>query len=249
MTTILRFSVLMGSLFGGTVLAADPAAPPVLPDAEYPRLLGPSVQTIVTSLAGEPTRRGVEKARVAALMLAEFAQQNLGGADGQQRATVRDAAVQVAALIKDKKYAEAVKLAQQLPTLPANPAARRDKVKLLGTLLDVEELMGQFRSPKVGGLGIETLLDDLGNSKGGLLPPEALTDSLRLLAYQTAVAADLSRQHVPDKKAKDWQAYAEAMRKSALQLGTAVGTKDGKGAFSAIEQLNTSCNKCHKEFR
>ena len=100
-------------LLASALLAGGADAPvkaPLLPDAAYGKLIEPSAKLIQESLAGEPTRRSVEKARVAALMLAEFAQQNLQGADGAQRATVRDAALHIAGLINDKKYANAVQV-------------------------------------------------------------------------------------------------------------------------------------------
>jgi hypothetical protein len=230
-------------------LGAQDAAGPVLPDTAYARLVGPSVKLIEAALAGEPTRRTAEKARVGALMLAEFAQQNLQGADAGQRATVRDAALQVAALIKDKKYAEAVKLAKELPTLPANPAAKKERLKLLGNHLDMEELMSQFRSAKLGGLGVEALLDELASSKDGMVPAAALTDELRLLAFRTAVAAELVRAELPKMKPQVWRDHAEMMRKASLELAGAVETKNGKEAFAAVERLNASCNKCHLVFR
>src|SRR5262249_45924013 len=146
----------------------------------------------------------------------------LQGADAQKRATLRDAALQVAALIKDKKYAEAAQAAQRLPTLPENPAARKEKVKLLGPHLDVEELMSQFRSAKLGGLGIEALLDELTNGNGDAVPAAGLTDELRLAAYRTGVAAVLAKDHVPNMKPKEWLAYADAMQKSAVELAEAV---------------------------
>src|SRR5262245_42207707 len=68
--------------------AAD-APKPIVPDAEYPALVEQSAKLIAEALAGSPNRRMADKARVAAVMLAEFAQQNLAGADAGQRATVR----------------------------------------------------------------------------------------------------------------------------------------------------------------
>jgi hypothetical protein len=246
MTTILR--CLTALLLAGVLLGAD-APPPLLPSAEYPRLVESSVGLIESALAGEPTRRSAEKARVAAVMLAEFAQQDLRGPDARQRATVRDAALQLAALIKDKKYAEAVAQAKRLPSLPPNAAARLERIKLLGPHLDVEELMSQFRTTRLGGLGIEALLDELAVSKDGKVPTEALTDELRRLAYRTALAAELARDHLPKENPNEWQTRLGEMRKSAVELAEAAKAKDGKAAFTAVERLNSSCNKCHLKFR
>jgi hypothetical protein len=109
--------------------------------------------------------------------------------------------------------------------------------------------MSQFRSTKLGGLGIEELLDELAVAKGEALPAASLTDPLRLLAYQTAVAGVLAREHDPKMKAKEWQSLADQMRDSAVDLAVAVKAKDGKTAYQAVMRLNGSCNQCHKVFR
>src|SRR5262245_58378106 len=229
--------------------AADAPNKPSLPDPAYGKLIEPSVKLIEASLAGEPTKRAAEKARVAALMLAEFAQQNLAGADAAQRATVRDAALDIAALVKDKKYADAVKQAQGLAKLPAKPDAKKERVKIFGDLMELDELMGQFRGCKVGGLGIETLFDKLSASKDGVVPAAALTEELQLTAWRTAVAAELARDHVPKMAQKDWLAYADSMQKSARELADAATARNGKAALEAVNRLNLSCNQCHQKFR
>jgi hypothetical protein len=229
--------------------AAADGPKPALPDADYTLLVEPSARLIQEALAGQPNRRVADKARVAALMLAEFAQQNLAGLDAEKRASIRDAAVAIARLIHAKEYAAAAKEAARLPSLPANPKAKKERLKLMGPHLDIEDLMTQFRAAKAGGLGIEALLDQLATEKNETVSAAAMTDELRLLAYRTAVAGEMAREHVPKMKVKEWQAYADDMRKSAVGLAEAVQAKDGKKAYAAVERLNTSCNQCHKEFR
>ncbi|MBL8799677.1 MAG: cytochrome c [Planctomycetia bacterium] len=220
-----------------------------LPPADYVRLVEPSVKVTVDALGGEVTRRSAEKARVAMVMLAAFAQYDLSGTDGAQRATLRDAALDTAARIKDKKYAEAVTQAKGLTKVAANPQARKEKVKLLGPVVDVDELMSQFRAPDKGGLDIENLFDKLAGVADGQLPAAALNDDLRLTAYRTAVAAELCKEHTPPQKAPLWQKLSDEMRLQAVRLAEAVQAKDGKAAFQAVEKLNASCNHCHREFR
>jgi hypothetical protein len=89
----------------------------------------------------------------------------------------------------------------------------------------------------------------LASSKDGAVPAAALTDGLRLTALRTAVAADLTLDHVPNMKPKEWYGFATAMRKAALDLAEAIPTKNGKAAYGAVERLNNSCNKCHLVFR
>ena len=236
-------------LAGAAQGEAAEAMKPTLPDADYVRTIEPSVKLLQDALGGEVTRRSADKARLAMLMLAEFAQQNLSGPDGAQRATVRDAALEIALLVKNKKYAEAVQQAKTLPKLPASQQTKKEKVKLLGPQLDVEELMGQFRSPDKGGLGIEDLLDKLAGAEDGQVPAAALNDDLRLLAYRTAVAAEVCREHRPPEKAPLWRELSEEMGRQASKLAEAVPAKDGKSAFQAVKKLHSSCKDCHREFR
>jgi hypothetical protein len=228
-------------------LAADRPAP-LVPDEDLPALLDESVRGIHKALDGKPVKRAGQQARVVALMLAAYAQQDLAGKDGVHRATVRDAAVALADTIKGGDYAAALKQADALAKLTANPKASRDHVKLLGPQLDIEEVMSQFRPPKPGDPGLESQLDELAGSKDAVLSADALA-SLRLTAYQCAVAADLSRDHVPSENAAAWPGMVEAMRKASVELTAAIKAKDGKAAFVAVGRLNTSCRQCHKTFR
>jgi hypothetical protein len=239
------------ALLLGCGLLASAADPPltILPDPVYVRLIEPTLKGVQAALAGDPSRRSAEKARVALLMLAEYSQQNFDGNDAALRATLRDAALDIAVLVKDNKYADALKRVEGLPSLAPDPKAKREKVKLVGSQVQVDELMGQFRSAKVGGWGIEGELDRLATVKDNSLRAADLTDDLRLLAYRTAVTAELVREHVPAEKAKEWRGLAENMKKSALELAAAANSKDAKAGYSALMRLHTSCNDCHKEFR
>jgi cytochrome c556 len=243
-------AALVSLLLGTTALVggANPSGPPG-PDIDHFRLVKATIEVIDANLVGTPTPRTASRARVAALMLAESAQQHLAGPDAADRGTLRDAALQVASLIADKKFDDARKLAAQLPRLPANPKARLEKVRLLGKYLDIEELMSQFRSVKLGGLGIEARIDQLA-AGAGAVPEKELTDELRLMAYRTWLAAGLARDHVPENgKVKEWQNWVEVMNQAAKDLGRQVGSRDGKSALAAVNRLNTACNKCHLEFR
>lgn len=233
-----------------SLLSAD-APPPVLPDSEYPRLVEFSIGVMADALKDKPDKRSADKARTAALMIAAYAQQNLSGPGGAQRATVRDAALEVAALIKAKEYPKAVKQAQALPGLKADPKAKKEKIRLLGAALDFDDLMAQFRQPPRGGLGIEGRFEALESNGGSEIPVKEVDEQLVRHAYLTAVAAELSAEHVPEEKdkAKEWKTYAADMRQHALALGKAARAKDGKAAFRALELLNRSCEKCHKVFR
>ena len=102
---MLAISIFMVGLVGSGS-AADPKGQ-ILPDDDYPKMVKYAVKSIQDALKGSPDDVKATKARTAAIMLAAYAQQNLGGADGQQRATARDAALKIADTIDKKKYADA----------------------------------------------------------------------------------------------------------------------------------------------
>ncbi len=214
-------------------------------DQEYPRLLAQSVQVSLEALKGKPNRRAADKARVAVMLIAAAAQRNLAGPDAAQRATTRDAALEVADLIREEKFDQVRRRLAELPKLKPDAKARKEKRKLLGPRLDVEDLMTQFRPAKVGGLGLEAKFDALG-SKADAVTPNA---QLLLDAYLTVVTAELTAEHAPRAKAADWMSWAQAMRKEALALGEAAQARDGKAAFQAVTRLNRACNRCHQAFR
>jgi hypothetical protein len=241
--------LIMLSACGFLAPGADPPKKGNAFHEAFPLLVKQSASVIEESLAGEPTRRAAEKARVAALMLAACAQQDLAGPEAAKWATQRDAALDIAVMIKEKKYPDAIAHAKRLPNLMVNATAKKEKVKLFGTHLEIDELMSQFRGAKVGGLGIETTLDKLGGSKDGVIAKNQLNEELALIAFRTAVAAELTREHMPPKDGKEWLGYADDMRASSLELAKAVDDGNGKAAHAAVERLNNSCNKCHLKFR
>lgn len=243
---------LLGLASLATILVAQGPAP-TLPAAEYPKVVDYAITVIREALGKEnPDKRSADRARMAAVMIAAYAQQDLGGADAAQRAGVRDAALEVAALIKNKEYAKAIQRAESLPKLPADSKAKKEKVKLLGAIVDFDDVMTQFRQPPRGGLGIEGRFEELEALGGAAIPAKEMDELLARQAYLTAVAAELTAAHVPEDKKdmlKEWQKLSAEMRQHALALGAATRAKDGKAAFRALERLNRSCVQCHKAFR
>jgi cytochrome c556 len=241
---ILAFGVLM-VVPGG---AADPKVK-VLEDSDYPKLLKREVKGIQTALKdGKPNgENAAEKARTAAILIAAAAQQNLEGADGQERATVRDAALKVAESIKAGKYDEALKLADTLPTLKAAAAAKKEKVAIE---VPFAHLMHQFRPLGEGGWGIYGHLTKLQTKMDPILPRAEINENFILEAAQVAVTADLALSNVPKDKPKEFTTNLENMRAGAIELVEALKDKDAvKVAPAALSKLTTACIGCHKSFR
>jgi hypothetical protein len=181
-------------------------------------------------------------------MIAAYAQENLGGADGQQRATVRDAALKLADTIQSKKYAEAIKQAGAIASLPADANAKKEKIKLVDKHLPYRDLMNQFNHPPEGGWGIHRELYAYQLGMKSAIPQADLREPLLLKAYQVAVTAELVESKVPRTKEKEWSNYASSLRKGAVELADAVKAKDGKAGLDAISKVTNSCTNCHKVF-
>lgn len=240
-----------GLTLGVWLLAVAPSAAQnkdqALPDSDYPKMLQYGVKSIKDALKGAaPKEEFVTKARTTAIMIAAYAQQNLAGADGQQRATVRDAALKVAKTIEGKKYADAVKEAEALLTMKEDPKAKKDKIKLIDEL-KFRELMNQFNHPPDGGFGIHR---DFYQYQLGMkgIPANDLRDPLMFKAYQVAVVGDLINSRVPKKNEKEWAGYSADLRKAGAELAEAVKAKDSRSGLDAISKITNSCTNCHKIF-
>jgi hypothetical protein len=209
--------------------------------------LARSVKGIQDALkGGDPDDAQAEKARTAAVMIAAYSQANLAGPDGQQRATVRDASLKVADLIKGKKYAEAAKQAAALPKLKEDPKAKKEKVQLMDKHITHPELMHQFRHTGDGGWGIFGNLQRIRTKQYDVLPREDVNEAFALSLFQVAVTADLLSEHAHKGRPKEWADYTGDMRRYASQLGTMIKDKDAKGSPPILGQLTTTCFNCHK---
>jgi len=228
--------------------AADPPGP-LVPDAEYPKLVKRFAKGIQDALKGDPSEENAAKAQVAAVLIASAAQQNLGGTDGQQRATVRDSALKVVDAIKAKKYKDAAALAEALPNLAADPKAKKEKVKL-DEQVTFPMLMHQFRPNAKGGWGIYGHLYKLQTEMKPVLPRSEPIEPFLMEANQIALSADLAVNQKFKKQPDEYQKRLEAMRAAALDLAEALRDKDAhKAAVAPLSKLTTTCFACHKDIR
>jgi hypothetical protein len=261
MTIATRWATQGAVLALGLALIADPGSAAdskdiAVPDADYPKLVEHQLKVLEDSLkalqeAKDMTekKKMTDKAHCTAVTLAAVAQDNLAGKDAAGRVALRDAALNVAALVKAGKVDDAAKSAADLKNVKPDAAAKAEKIKLFGPHIDLTELMTQFKLSKAGGQGIEAAFLKLGADKKKMVPTTAMTEALLNLTYLTAVVAELTAEHKPPKDVKDWVAYSQDMRKGAIELAETLRAKDGKAAFKALEKVNMSCSVCHDKFR
>src|SRR5437879_4408285 len=92
-----RVGLVLGIGFSAFVLASraadgDGARPTVFADADFHRLVSHAVQRIENTLADKPSKKNLQRARIAAVMIAVYAQHGQNAVP-RERATLRDAAL------------------------------------------------------------------------------------------------------------------------------------------------------------
>jgi hypothetical protein len=182
-------------------------------------------------------------------MVALYAQTlNEGGKSGSL-ATLRDAALKVADALNKEDFAAAATLAMTLsPKMPADPNAKPAALPLQ-TMLDIGDLMSQFKVARSGGQDLEKLMNDfikkptsgLDLKAAGLLANKVATISQYTEAMPPAAAAN--------KDPKKWVQWSQDMRAAALDVSKAA--KAGKAADTkqALKRMEASCTSCHNVFR
>ncbi len=236
--------------------AADDKEPGLpVSETDFNKLVEKSAKDLTTALsAKKPTETDVNKARAAAVMLAAYAQYATGGASAEQRATLQESALKIAAALKGKKFDVALKEAQGLTSLKPD-----GKAKLVGGSLlkkaDVPlRLVMRQMDPAPKGYGSYALYKKLtgaGTVKKEL-PDKLMTDDLALAAFQTAFIAELAKGHTPEKNAKNVKmlvATADELSKASLLVAEATKKKDGAVALAEVYRVTLTCNKCHSKFR
>src|SRR5437868_8308750 len=129
-----------------------------LPAADLPRLIGQEIKHIEAELA-KPNflKKGQKRVRMAAFMIAAYAQDAQGNTPSM--ATLRDRALEVMKAAETGKAAETKKLAATLSAdIKPDPAAKTAPVPL-AKQLDLETVMRMFSGDKVGGFGMEKALE------------------------------------------------------------------------------------------
>jgi len=224
---------------------------PTLPEADFAKLVEDNNKIIAESLKDKPTKATTRRARVAALMIAAFAQTAKGG-DPAKLATLRDNAVKVAKALEDKKYDEAKNLTAGLnPMAAAAPGAKPGPVNVVEGV-DLEDIMHQFSTPRSKGEGYEAFLVDIDEAKKP--PKESELAKLEVVAYKAAVIGKLAELLPPKKMVKNqtpkaWKDFAQTMQKEGVAVAEAAKSKDAKAAKMAVSKLVNNCNECHKLFR
>lgn len=195
-----------------------------------------------------------KKIRGSAIVIALAAQNGMkDNADVKILATLRDTAMKLARAADKKNTAEAKKQAEviaKFKDLKADDQADPKPLDLNKQIEDLGDAMKVFALPTKGGEGIEKEFLSLGGQRK-MLTTAQMSDKLVLMAYKSALVAEVSRAHVAvaKNKKKDWLQWTDDMRKYSLEVAEAVQGKKAKEVKFALEKANASCNACHKVFK
>lgn len=205
------------------------------------------------------TKKVGGRVKSASVLLALYAQDQLGGKDGAKMTALRDAALKIAgkaktstAVTKDQAgfAADVAALAKVSPAASAGKPIDPKKI-LEDTKLELHEVMDLFGSSVGGGMNLEKDIQAL--KKDGVKNAAAA----ELIGVRTALLADLTLW-LPNEKAatgsakKQWDDYSVDMKKYSLEIAieAAKGDKADKAKIkTAAGKLDASCTNCHNKFR
>jgi len=229
----------LGLLCGVTSRGEGPVAAPDLAN-----LVKLEIKNMDAELAKASfSKKGQKRVRMAAFMIALYAQQAMDN-------SLRDQAIKVMQAADTGKADETKKLVAGLSQPFKAPAGKVVPIAL-EKQLDIETLMRMFSSEKVGGFGMEKALEDLVEAK--TLDAIQL-EKTRLLGQKISLIALVAHAYAPttdkgSKTKKSWDEYATEMQKEAGELADAAHAKKDAEVGKIANKLTATCTKCHDIFR
>jgi len=196
-------------------------------------------------------KNSIDPVRATALLVAQSAQNRLGGKDDEQLSGLRDQMIKLAEALSDSEkpdWAAAAKALEGAKTAKGNKkAADLSKVKEFDEVV----LMNVFKKAARGGRGWE---DDLTEMAQGKKAVDA--DKVLEIAQGAHLVGQLVDSYRPTAgagaKKKDWDKYVADMQKASKEA--AEEATKGKKADAAtlkkkLEAMEANCTACHKVFK
>ena len=250
MTRMHRWVLAGFSLSVALVLVATGSGQPPVPTKDIDKLIIQDGKYIQEELSKDKlTKKGKKKVQIATVMVAVYAHAASTKSNEQSMATLQHQAERVLKAVDDGKLEDARKAAKLLvPDLAADPSIKPLPLAP-EKAVDLEALMRQFSSDKVGGFGMEKALEDLVEGKGIDFEKAA---NLANKTAMIAVVAGHSFAPAKDdgKKTKAaWLGFAKEMKAGALELAAAAHAKKEADVNKLADNLSKSCVNCHDVFR
>jgi hypothetical protein len=239
---------------------------PFLPADAYKELVKRAAKNIGEALAGSPNEEALKRAQFNALMIAAYTKSTATTPDVQ---AVQNASRSMVQGIRTKGGLDVVRqMAKAIGAgeMKGHGVGKEPSFDPKDSLADLGDVMEHFKTQKKGGEGIHTALQSNIRLKGALngieeklraLAMKKLSDAnlkkeadeLALLGYRAAVVGEVTYFYPPKKNAKEWRELAVEMRDAGVALADAAKKQDGEAVLKASNNLNSSCNRCHSEFR
>lgn len=200
----------------------------------------------------KPERKDIKRAKVLAMVIALNAKA-LGG-KGESAAIAEQALKVAEALAKEDGLAEAKEAAKALTTAKTATGASGDVVKAAlfdndPTVKDWDRdlAMQLFKTPRAGGLGIESKIKAWAEKA----PVGKDTELAANFAQKVGVIGQALQAVAPPsgKGADEWKKLATDMQTASQEAVAAAAKKDGKAMMAAFGRIDKACTVCHEKFK
>src|SRR5262245_53221989 len=218
---------------------------PVIPNSAAAKIIeedSKEVQKVLT--ANKILARDRRRALVSTIVIAAAANEN---AKDPRMAAVRDQAIKVLdALAKDDSDTAKDAALELTKVNPADTGAARNlelqKYFRDGEDYDRDTLMQLFKSTRVGGLGIETMIQKYAKAA----PPAKEMDNIMAALYRVLILTEVIDKVAPEGKAAKWGGYSKALKEALADATTKKKPDDVK---TALNRIDGACAACHAEFK
>jgi hypothetical protein len=213
------------------------------------------VKVIKDSLGKASDKKMANKAKVAALMIAVYAQGATGkpGAKAAEMAGLRDEALKAAKAIDAGNVDEAKKKANELKATGVSaPSAKTDPVAVHDGF-EIDLVMQQFKPERGGGLELEKKFLSYVNKRSEYTAADY--QQMVLLLYRIAAIAQPTEALAPapmgQKDPAKWRKWSEEMGTLAVEAAELARKPkpDSKAVKKAFQNLEANCQACHTLFR
>jgi hypothetical protein len=243
----IRTRLLAGAAaLGCLTLAVGAAAPDAAPAPD--RAVAADMDHLKKLFELSKTKKKLEgRVKATAMLIAGYAQDNLGGKDGDKYAGLRAGALKVAEAAAKKDLAAAETAVGEMAT------AKGDKKPLeLATMnkIDLHDIMHLFGGSVGGGMNLEK--DIRAAKKDGVKDVKAA----EVIGLRVAKISDYTLALPPElggKKTKaDWDKWTNLMKTQSIELA-AEAAKGDKADLAKLKKsmnaLDATCTNCHNTFR
>jgi hypothetical protein len=111
-----------------------------------------------------------------------------------------------------------------------------------GDDFDRDTTMQLFKSTRIGGLGIETMIQQFAQTA----PTPKEMEKIVAALYRVQVLTEVIDKVAPEGKSAKWGGYSKALRDAVVDATTKKKPEDLK---TALNKIDGACAACHAEFK